>query len=623
MTDIFSGKISDIDSVSIDEPAKQSQIPDCIYYSTQYQQAAESAKADGDNAAVSVYQLLSSVCSCYPKYDDQSQPYGPMVQMGGRRSALPDDLTDADLEALKVIVTKTGDPSLKARILDVLWLRRKDHQACAAAVAQYVKSAELLDMGDNWTYTVQCYKRALQLAGKLGYDKPLYNDTISNLCAAIRSGNHGKTGFRTVQLMQVLRESPTAANYAAEFGNIAKTIAESAEGKSNSYLARAYWEVAAEWFKLAKNATEEHLARVNVGECYVSEAENRMETDNNGALAAAVILQDGIEALRRASADKSRIQSLRNRLSNIQQQSIKQMKQISTEVDISEIVRRARSHVQNRDFQVALLRFAFGAPLSKPEKVRKQVLELADKFPLSHLMSASQVDERGRVIAIKGSLLGDQAKQESVIEAEMFSHVSRFDWHMQAVSFIEPARQQIANDHHPNLSDLMVMVANNPFIPSGHEEIFLRGLYAGFNGDYLISSHLLVPQIENSIRYALEAHGVDVSNLMSDGTQPVKVLGTLLTMPETAQILGDDMVFTLRGLLIEKTGFDFRNRLCHGFSSSGECYSAAAVFSWWVVLRLCLLPTYSTIKSKGVQSPKGDEATESDNRGQTTDSRSH
>jgi hypothetical protein len=46
--------------------------------------------------------------------------------------------------------------------------------------------------------------------------------------------------------------------------------------------------------------------------------------------------------------------------------------------------------------------------------------------------------------------------------------------------------------------------------------------------------------------------------------------------------------FELRGHLIEKTGFDFRNKVAHGFVSENDCYSAAALAVWWLVLRLCL-----------------------------------
>ncbi len=40
-------------------------------------------------------------------------------------------------------------------------------------------------------------------------------------------------------------------------------------------------------------------------------------------------------------------------------------------------------------------------------------------------------------------------------------------------------------------------------------------------------AHLLVPQVENSLRFVLESNGVDTSIFQPDGTQPVKVLGGL------------------------------------------------------------------------------------------------
>ena len=142
------------------------------------------------------------------------------------------------------------------------------------------------------------------------------------------------------------------------------------------------------------------------------------------------------------------------------------------------------------------------------------------------------------------------------------------------------------------------MILNNPFVPSGHEGIFLRGIHAGFNGDFLIASHLLVPQIENSLRFVLESQGVDVSNLMSDGTQPVKVLGALFSMNQTKEIFGDSLCFELRGCLIEKAGYDFRNRLAHGFVTERDCYSAAAAMIWWLVLRICLIPVFRAQKQQ-------------------------
>jgi Domain of unknown function (DUF4209) len=95
---------------------------------------------------------------------------------------------------------------------------------------------------------------------------------------------------------------------------------------------------------------------------------------------------------------------------------------------------------------------------------------------------------------------------------------------------------------------------------------------------------------------------VDVSNLMSDGTQPVKVLGALFGMKETKETLGEALCFELRGCLIEKTGYDFRNRLAHGFVSEADCYSAAGAMIWCLVLRICLIPVFQASESEAVSS---------------------
>jgi len=135
-------------------------------------------------------------------------------------------------------------------------------------------------------------------------------------------------------------------------------------------------------------------------------------------------------------------------------------------------------------------------------------------------------------------------------------------------------------------------------VPYGHEGIFIRGIHAGFHGDFLLSTHLLTPQIENSLRYVLESRGVDVSNLNSDGTQPVKLLGTLLGMLDTTKILGQSLCFELRGCLIAKTGYDFRNHVAHGFVSEAECYSIPAIIVWWLIVRICSIPILGDIAAK-------------------------
>ena len=159
------------------------------------------------------------------------------------------------------------------------------------------------------------------------------------------------------------------------------------------------------------------------------------------------------------------------------------------------------------------------------------------------------------------------------------------------IGLIVPALEQINLDHHIRPNDLIEIVTNNPFIPPDRQHIFLRGLYHGFILDFMVASSLLVPQIENSLRYVLQQRGVIASTLDSDGIQEEFSLGNLLyKVPEVKEIFGEDLLFDLKGLLSERFGSNLRNRLAHGLVTDNEYVSPASAYAWGLVLHLCCVP---------------------------------
>jgi hypothetical protein len=405
---------------------------------------------------------------------------------------------------------------------------------------------------------------------------------------------------------------PVGIGEPAELAAIAASIATAAQASGDVRKAKAYWEVEADWRRLAKDTPAEQKAGLAAAEAAVTEAENRATGKGVSFMAAASLMGKAIEELRQAGATKERVAELRQRMNDWQERSLVEFQTFSTGMDISKFVTGARDHVKGSDFPTALLKLAFGWNLSDPKKVKDEVVENAKQAPLTYLMCATIVDQRGRTTARKESLFNLKGEAlETAIEAEAFSHAAQSYWPLRVYGLIEPARQQILNDHKPTYSDLLPIVRNNWFIPQGHEGIFLRGLHAGFYGDFVVATHLLTPQIENSLRYVLESHGVDVSILNSDGTQPVKMLGGLFSISELKQLLGEEMCFELRGCLIEKTGYDFRNRVAHGFAQESECYSTAGVTVWWLVLRICLMPIFQTVAEphQAASPPKEQSAT--------------
>jgi hypothetical protein len=600
---VFKGDIALLGGVNVDGPLAQAERPRCEYYMTSYGKAAQQAEERNDANLAATYRFLQVLVSFHLSFDTPDQPFVPWFQMEGKRALIPSDLSAPDVEAVRELVKLTKDPSLRARLFDVIWELTKDHTACGEAAKSYIEAAERLNNADDWTFTATCYHRGLHLAATLGPSKDLFKSARENLQKAAKEAGGDADGFRCCRLMELLFKF--RGGDPVEFAAIAANCAARAKAKADHYTARAYYEAEADWHTLAKNPDAEKTARLAAGETYVEEAANRATGQNASALAAASILTNGIEALRRAGAAPQRIEELREQLGKYQRDCHKEMHRVSTSLDISKLVESAREHVKDTDLRQALFKFSLGHALSDPKQLREEALELAKQFPMTHLFGTSLLDEMGRPMAkveglhnVKGDIMEEQ------LEAEMFSNAARFHWHLRVSGYIDPARLQILNDHHPSFHDLSFVVRNNPFVPPGHEAIFLRGIHAGFHGDFVVVSHFLVPQIENSLRYVLESNGVDITNLMSDGTQPVKVLGAILGIEATKKIFGEPLCFELRGHLIEKTAYNFRNMVAHGFVSEAQCYSDPALNLWWLVLRICLTPVFQAAAKKRSAKPE-------------------
>lgn len=586
---VYKGEIRDLDTVDLDAPLQIERARVCEYYTSSCGKAGQEAAERGDVKASYLYKFLAVLTSFHPDFGDPTTPYRPMWIMDGERSLVPSDLHESDYLVIREVATRVNDPALRARLYDLLWIEENNHLDCLKAAASYLESAKTLDANDEWTFAVTQFSRGLQLASKMGRNKDSFQAIAGELIGAILRTRTSEKGYRTAQFLHVAIEF--RCGDPRELAEIAKEIGDRAAEASDHRKAQSYWELEANLLRGKGNVELAQEAERRAAEALVLNSEERAAGPNGSFLAAASILKQGIEALRRAMAPKERITELKARLAEYQRKSRSEMQSFETSVDISEMVEGARDHVKGKSFFEALQRFTLGYSLVDVDELREEVIQNAKDFPMQHMFGGSMVDEDGRSTVelpsfaqLEGAAAGDAT------EALMFAHAAKYIWGIRTSSFIEPARVQILNEHHPSLRSLAFLVRNNPFVPPGHEGVFLRGIHAGFHGDFLVAAHLLVPQIENSIRHVLVGNDVDVSNLMSDGTQPLKILGPLFDLEETSQIFGASLCFELRGLLIQKTGLNFRNRIAHGFAAEAECYGPAAVNLWWIVLMLCLIP---------------------------------
>jgi hypothetical protein len=584
----------------------------CDVYARLYAQKAREAGEGDDAVACQVFELMHHACSLVLNLDSATEPLRRGFDFGPDwRGVSVDDFQDCHLVTLQAILQEITDPELLARIADILWCyRRGSHQMAELAVTSYLESADVLEDPENWYLCAERIERALNLAASLGKTNQPFKDVVAHIERVLDQYEGEDPLFLSARLMEMLQDH--GKGDPEKYSSIAERAALRAEGEETGikwHKARGYWTVKGRWHEIQGDDEGARECKLRLAETFVREAEDRVERQAPSAYSvAASCIQQAIEALRKVKDTKQRREELHKELLRYQKRSAEQFKSDTLSIDVTKVAREAIERVQSKSLPEALFALALLASSPNVEELRDRVQDFSKKYGLPYLFPTRHLSEDGRVVARRASLYGDTEDAEQAMRAEMFKE-ARDDQGLIAYAVVRPALAQIHRDHRVRLSDVLALVQYSPFVPPGREYLFARGLHAGLTGDLVTAVHLLCPQVEHSVRTILLRSDVAVSGLDQQGVQEMHLLNANLNKPGLAEILGEDMVFDLQGLLVEEFGSNLRNRVAHGLMHLDEFYLPDALYLWWLVLRLCLAPLYAHLYSEA-DSGEGDGGVE-------------
>ncbi|MDJ0553830.1 MAG: DUF4209 domain-containing protein [Microcoleaceae cyanobacterium MO_207.B10] len=517
-----------------------------------------------------------------------------------------DPLIDEELNFLTEIAPEISDPELQARIADILWSRRHNKsyfQMAQLAINAYIKSAinlensiSLVEHPRNSSLLFNRIERAFILANKINNNnklKPL--EKVVEHIEKVIDRYQENPYHLSARLMKLLQENKLGdpkkyAVIAEKAARLAESSAEKAADLSESSLgwewARDNWEIKAKWHSIEKDRENEIAALMLSAETYFKEAEYALKNNYPSYTRASFFLKEAIEAFRNipgtkeeTATGKARAEEAHKLLVQYQQESMKESMTISFEpIDFTEEAKKARASVRGKKLQDALFSLAFLVVPTKVSELQKEVEQMSKDYLLSSIPK-DKVNQMGKVVAKQSS------EPEAAIKCEMYKEAVK-EQKIKAIEWIEPAREQINLEHSVQLEDFLPILENNPFVPPERVHLFAKGLYAGLTGDFYTSTHILIPQIENSIRYLLERKGV-VTSKYDKGIQDEKNLNKILDLPEINHIFNEDTLFDLKGLLVEHSGSNLRNCMAHGLLDDEDFSSPLMSYLWWVMLRRC------------------------------------
>ena len=528
-----------------------------------------------DEKQKETFLILATLMTGWLKLDSPDNPF-PNI----------DRFNDAHLNFFSEIIDEVSDDEIKSRMADVLWLRTKNHKMAHIAVESYLNSAKTLEDFEHWTHTQKRIERALQLASMLGRKGEFYSKVLDRISDLLDRCNGEDPNYLSAELMRLLQGR--CEGDAKKYADFCEKLALNAEIQNDFNKARRYWETKTGWHFQEKDNASAREARLKVAETFEKESDFNLENRQPKFIMASYPIEQAIIAYRNAGDSNTKIEELQLKLREYQSKGVEELPLISSgSVDITDIYLHSEKAVSGKSFLDALKTLSLLSAPNNVSHIRAQVEENRKKYLFSTLMPKKLFSSNGRVIAVQPS------EGEEAILADMFEYINQ-TYQIRTKGFIEPARNTILLEHPTRIFEFYDLLMNHPFIPEGREFIVARGLHAGINGDFLTAIHFLVPQMEESVRYFLIGCGIVPSSFTDKGIQDEYNLNKLLKeekfTAKLEEVFGEDFIFDLRCVLVERFGANLRNDMAHGLIDHNSFYSHAAVYFWWLALRFYFLP---------------------------------
>jgi hypothetical protein len=296
---------------------------ECNAYMGLFDAKAGAAKASGDSKAQDVFALLSAIASLHLRPESKDEPFGPMWVLNNSRSAIPEDFSDAHLDVLKEVGQEASDPEIRARIADIVWVRKRNFHMAQLAVSAYLEAATVLGSLDRWRHYMDRIERATRLAASLGSSGTQFTSVINHIESALDEHDGEDSSFPFADLMRLLQEYRQGDP--VRYGTMAESMASHAEVENLWAQARDYWEIKAQWSQMSKDEEGRRDALIKAAETHVKEAEAALSETPPSYIAVSSHLTRAIEGLRRVGGMRERVEDLHRTLLMYQEQTRNEM----------------------------------------------------------------------------------------------------------------------------------------------------------------------------------------------------------------------------------------------------------------------------------------------------------
>lgn len=454
------------------------------------------------------------------------------------------------------------DPVLKARYADAAWdlgktiaQKKPDFRMALLAIDAYTVAADR--RLDTMPFgAVQWLVRAFDLARKLR-DEARTNQVIGSMFSLYEAYLSPQYVGIWLTLIEHLYEARSLlkqeqiARMVSDMEMILTTLSTPDENRRfDAFNAQAVGEKLIQHYK--NIGDKDSVVRVlkTFGGAF-----ERM-ADSSGGMLASGYLQPIIERYEQEGL-KAEAEVLQNKALQRLKNSTDEMKTISIPHQITreEVESLLNTLIVENDLVMTLNRLAFYFT-PKIQEAQNLIEQAKTVAPFMSMIPVSIVSEDGRTSGWIGT--------DEDTDGRLYYQLA------QTMTFREPYLYIVLSKLKERFSltadDLLTFLYECPIFPAHSRPLLREGLSAYLSGDSLKAIHVLVPQVEESLRNFLALIGIPpIKNVpRHPGITDVKSMNNVLEDPRVREILPEDVWRYLTVLYIERIGFNLRNNLAHG-----------------------------------------------------------
>lgn len=542
-----------------------------------------------------VFTLLSSVAGIHLTPDDRGRLWGPVSTMGNTRTMIPSDIKGEQSDILEGVLANLRHPAMRARVADIVWtnaMRKKE--VAEAAIDAYCTCVEgLLNGTLKAAYAVgerdlvdaqKPMHRALQIASATTKKHTPLPDRLIECLVGLYDGAR-KDG----QPVIFGRIAQLAIDYRAkEVKDVAEDLEAVGTADPNGFpeAMRVALDYAGQLYHQVGNSAAEQRCQIGA---VLQMLRMRDQCAQAGAKASWVM--DALQRLRHIRSEEAQKMEaqLEDELRHLQRSSLREMGTFEVNIEVPGERDRISEMFAGMDLATALKSFAIIDGSPKMEELRARALKSAKASPLASMMGAKHVDSEGKtVITTPGAWTGEPPE-------DWYTHMIARDESlrraMTVANHLDPARQAIIRMVAIEERHFNPIVWQSAFVPRTQAPIYALGFARFFQGDLVSAAHLLIPQLEPSLRHILKAWGADPTKRRDDATEEDRSLDAIMINHREVLvgIMGAPLVDEINRLFNIKPGPALRHDVAHGQMSTGECYAPDTYFACWLLYRISCL----------------------------------